>query len=333
MSNPVSQIKIGAMQKVLLGGLLIMGIKVIAYFLSHSNAVLTDALESIINIVTGIFALYSLYFASQPKDEDHPYGHGKIELLSAGFEGGLIFISGMLMIVKSIYGFFHPALVHSLDIAAVLSIAAGAANYFMGKYLVVLGKKHQSVLMVADGKHLISDTISSIGLVIGLLVIYFTNLLWLDNLIAILFGIFILFTGYKLLKESITGLLDEADYENLGKLIKVLNEHRKEKWIDMHNLRVLKYGHTLHIDAHITLPWYDNLEDTHREVISVEQIIKTHLHEDIEFFIHSDPCIPSSCAICSISGCTSRNATFEHKLEWTLKNLLPDKKHSISDLS
>jgi cation diffusion facilitator family transporter len=149
----------------------------------------------------------------------------------------------------------------------------------MGKYLIGLGKKHQSIIMTADGKHLISDTVSSIGLVIGLLVIHLTKLLWLDHVIAILFGVFIFYTGYKLLKQSITGLLDEADYENLEKLIVVLNENRSKKWIDMHNLRVLKYGHTLHIDAHITLPWYDNLENTHHEVIAVENLIKDKIPE------------------------------------------------------
>jgi cation diffusion facilitator family transporter len=317
LKNSVSKLKINAMQKVLLGGIIIMSLKLLAYFLTHSNAVLTDALESIINIITGIFALFSLYYASQPKDEDHPYGHGKIELLSAGFEGGLIFISGVLIIAKSIYSFFQPSTIHSLDIAAILSFIAGSANFIMGKYLVGLGKTHQSVVMVADGKHLISDTISSIGLVIGLLVIHFTGLLWLDCVIAIFFGGFILFTGFKLLKESITGLLDEADYKNLENLMLVLNEHRKEKWIDIHNLRVLKYGHTLHIDAHITLPWYDNLENTHYEVIAVENLIKEKIHEEIEFFIHSDPCVPNSCGICSI--------------DWTLKNLLPNRKHSLKD--
>lgn len=330
MPNIASQLKIKAMQKVLFGGLIVMSIKVITYFLTHSNAVLTDALESIINIVTGIFALFSLYYAAQPKDEDHPYGHGKIELLSAGFEGGLIFISGILIIGKSVYGFFQPATIHSLDIAALLSMIAGAANFIMGKYLISLGKKHQSILMIADGKHLISDTISSIGLVVGLLVIHFTNLLWLDHVIAIIFGSFIFYTGFSLLKQSINGLLDEADYENLEKLIKVLNENRSNKWIDIHNLRVLKYGHTLHIDAHITLPWYDNLENTHFEVNAVERIIKEKIHEDIEFFIHSDPCIPSSCAICSIADCKVRSNAFEQKLDWTLKNLLPDRKHSLN---
>jgi cation diffusion facilitator family transporter len=329
VSLNASQLKINAMQKVLLGGLIVMSIKVLTYFLTHSNAVLTDALESIINIITGVFALFSLYYASKPKDEDHPYGHGKIELLSAGFEGGLIFISGMLIIGKSVYGFFQPAAIHSLDLAALLSMVAGAANFVMGKYLVNLGKKHKSLIMVADGKHLLSDTVSSVGLVIGLLLIHFTNLLWLDHVIAIIFGGFIFYTGFKLLKQSITGLLDEADYENLAKLIIVLNEHRREKWIDIHNLRVLKFGHTLHIDAHITLPWYDNLENTHYEVVSVEQLIKEKIHEEIEFFIHSDPCIPSSCAICSIANCKVRSNPFEQKLDWTLKNLLPDRKHSL----
>lgn len=331
MRSEQSSIKIAAMKRVLIGSVVIMAIKTSTYFLTHSNAVLTDALESIINIVTGAFALYSLHYASKPKDANHPYGHGKIELLSAGFEGGLICITGVLIIAKSIYGFLKPIQIHSLDVAAVLSLLAGGANYLMGKYLIKLGKQHQSVVMTADGKHLIADTISSIGLVVGLLIIHLTGLLWLDHAIAIIFGLFILYTGYQLLKQSINGLLDEADYYNLKKLIWILNKNRKQKWIDMHNLRVLKYGHTLHIDAHITLPWYDNLEDTHHEVIAVENLLKEQLHEDIEFFIHSDPCIPNSCGICSIADCKYRHATFEKRLEWTLENLLPNKKHVVQE--
>lgn len=321
--------QISAMKKVLAGGIIIMIIKVAAYFISHSNAVLTDALESIINIVAGVFAIFSLHFAMQPKDENHPYGHGKIELLSAGFEGGLILISGILIIMKSIYGFFHPHLLKGLTLAAFLSFITGAANYIMGKYLINLGKKYQSIIMVADGKHLISDTVTSIGLLLGLLLIYFTNINWIDNVMAILFGALIIYTGFKLVKQSVTGLLDEADYEKLENVIQVLNENRNEKWIDIHNLRVLKYGNTLHIDAHITLPWYDNLEESHEEVSAVEQLLKAKIHDKMEFFIHSDPCIESSCPICPLSNCAYRKAIFQTKLNWTLNNLLPDKKHTI----
>ncbi len=321
--------KIATMRRMLLFSILLMGIKFAAYIITHSNAILTDALESIINVVAGAFALFSIYYGSMPKDKNHPYGHGKIEYLSVGVEGGLIIIAGGSIFVKSIIGFFHPTIIHSLDIGVYFSAFAGFCNYLMGTYLIKKGGVHNSSLMIADGKHLITDTVSSIGLIIGLAVIYFTNLLWLDNVIAIIFGMYILYAGYKLLKESITSLLDEADYVQLNKVVEILNKHRAEKWIDMHNLRVLKYGSHLHIDAHITLPWYDNLELSHREVTAVENLITEKLKGEVEFFIHADPCLPASCPICPIQTCKVRKHPFVKRLDWTLENMLPDQKHRL----
>jgi cation diffusion facilitator family transporter len=330
MISEVNNTKIKTMRLMLIFSIVLMVIKFAAYIITHSNAILTDALESIINVVAGGFALFSIYYASLPKDENHPYGHGKIEFLSVGIEGGLILIAGGAIILKSVMAFFHPTQVNSLDIGLYISVFAGACNFFMGTYLKKKGKQHNSALMIADGKHLLSDTVSSIGLVVGLIVIYFTKLYWLDNIVAILFGAFIFHTGYKLLKESVNNLLDEADYVQLDKVIKILNDNRREKWIDMHNLRVLKYGAHLHIDAHITLPWYDKLEDSHTEVTAVENLIKEKLEGEVEFFIHADPCLPSSCPICPIINCAFRKAENVKRLDWTLENLLPDKKHVLN---
>lgn len=317
------------MLRILIIGILLMIVKFVAFFITRSNAILTDALESIINIVAGAFALYSLHFSSQPKDQDHPYGHGKIEYLSSGLEGGLVILSGVAIIIKSAYSFFYPVQLQSLDVGLYITLSTGVCNYFMGSYLIRHGKINQSTAMIADGKHLMSDTISSLGIVIGLVIIYFTKLYWLDNILAILAGIYICYMGYSLLKESVTNLLDEADVEKLDLVIEILNKSRREKWIDMHNLRVLKYGLHLHVDAHITLPWYDNLEDSHTEVALVENLIKKQLGAELEFFIHADPCLPSSCPICVVQNCPVRKAEFVKRLEWTLENMLPDKKHRL----
>lgn len=322
--------KIQSLRLTLMFSLLLMAIKFFAYFSTQSNAILTDALESIINVIAGGFALFSISYASKPSDADHPYGHGKIEFLSAGFEGGLVLIAGIYMIIKACYNFFHPVEIHSLDIGIYLSGFAGICNYFMGMFLIRRGKKFSSILMIADGKHLISDTISSLGLIIGLTVIYFTKITWLDNLVAILFGAFILYTGYSLIRESVTGLLDEADEEKINYLIDVLNKNRREKWIDIHNLRILKYGSRLHIDCHLTLPWYETLEESHQQVSLVEQLIRQDMGNEVEFFIHSDPCVPpSSCEICQLHDCKMRKANFKTKLEWKMQNMLPDKKHGL----
>lgn len=329
MISEANKVKIKIMRTMLFFSIVLMVFKFTAFIITHSNSILTDALESIINVVAGGFALYSIYISSIPKDENHPYGHGKIEYLSAGLEGGLIVIAGSGIIIKSAFDFFHPKEIHSIDIGLYFTLFAGLCNFFMGSYLLKNGKKNNSALMIADGKHLLTDTISSVGVVVGLVVIFFTKIYWLDNVVAIIFGLFIFYTGFKLLKQSLNSLLDEADYEKLNQIIEILNSNRNAKWIDIHNLRVLKYGSHLHIDAHITLPWYDNLEETHKEVTSVEQLIKEKTEREVELFIHADPCLPKSCSICMIDGCLHRKNIFVKKLEWNFNNMLPDKKHEL----
>lgn len=307
-----------------------MGIKFIAYFITNSVAVLSDALESIINIIAGAFALFSIQYASKPKDADHPYGHGKIENLSAGFEGALIFIAGFSIIGKGIYSFFFPPVLQKLDFGIALAGFAGLCNFIMGSYLIRKGKDFNSLTMIADGKHLISDMVSSVGVIAGLALVYFTHILWIDNVIAIVLGGIIIFTGFKLINESVTNLLDKADIEKLNQLIYILNKNRRKKWIDIHNLRILKYGTHLHIDGHLTLPWYDLLEESHKELIAIEKIVKENLGDEIEFFIHADPCPPSSCPLCIMDNCEYRKSPFVKRIEWTIENLLPDSKHKIS---
>lgn len=321
--------KVRIMRLILLFSVLLMALKFYAWWLTKSNAILTDALESIVNVVAGSFALFSIIYASRPRDEDHPYGHGKIEFVSAGFEGALVLLAGGAIIYEAIMGFIKPHPIASADIGAYLSAASGLANFGMGYFLVKRGKKQHSALMQANGKHLISDTVSSIGLVIGMLLIFFTGLTWIDNALAIAFGLYIFYTGFKIVRESLGNLLDEQDKEKIDELIKVVNVNRRPIWIDLHNLRVLKYGSGLHVDAHITLPWYLSLEKAHDEVDAVEKLISKEIGAEMEFFIHADPCLPRSCPICSIHECEFRKAPYEKTLPWTEANMLPDRKHGI----
>ena len=184
--------KIRIMQVVLAVSILLTAIKFFAYYLTHSNSVLTDALESIVNVLTGAFALFSLYYAAKPKDEDHPYGHGKIEHLSAGFEGGMIVLAGSAMIYEGISAFFDKPEIHQADTGIYLTILAGAVNFFLGKYLVAKGKKEHSPALSGEGKHLMSDAWSSIAIVVSLTLVYFTKLFVIDYAMSILMGIYIL---------------------------------------------------------------------------------------------------------------------------------------------
>lgn len=322
-------IKIKAIRIVLIAGAVIMLLKFVAFFVTHSNAILSDALESIINVVAGAFAYYSLWLAAKPKDVDHPYGHGKIEFISAGFEGGLILLTGIIIIGKSVINIFHPIEIHQLDIGAGIAAVAGMGNYFLGSFLIRTGEKHKSITLVADGKHLLSDTWSSIGLIAGVVLIYITGYVWLDNVFAILFGLIIIYTGYRLVRKSLAGLMDEADTTILNDVVQVLNDNRDPNWIDIHNLRIQQYGSSFHIDCHITLPWYHDLKTSHDELKKMEDLIMQKFHHKVELFIHPDPCLPFSCSLCQITDCPVRQNPFKHKVEWTLENVMLNAKHQL----
>lgn len=306
-----------------------MLVKFIAFFITHSNAILSDALESIINVVAGAFAYYSLRVAAKPKDMDHPYGHGKIEFISAGFEGGLILLAGIIIIGKSVINMIHPVEIDRLEVGAILATLAGVANFVLGRFLIRTGETYKSITLVADGKHLQSDTWSSLGLVLGVILIYFTGWVWLDNVFAIGFGAVIIFTGYKLVRKSLAGLMDEADETIINDVIHVLNEHRNESWIDIHNLRILQYGSSYHIDCHITLPWYNDLKTSHDELKNIEDLVTAKFHDKVELFIHPDPCLPFSCSVCQLKQCNVRQRPFEYKIEWTSANVIRNEKHHL----
>ncbi len=326
-----SRSKINTMKLVLAISFILMALKFLAWYLTNSNAILTDAIESIVNILAGSFALYSLYYAAKPKDEDHPYGHGKIEFLSSGVEGGMVTLAGIAMLIKGIISIFAPYELHNLDMGLVISAFSGIVNYVLARVLIKKGTELHSTTMVADGKHLLTDTWSSVGLVIGLILIYFTQLFWIDYVITIGLGILIIFTGINLVKESIFNLLDKADYGKIEHVIKVLNDKRRESWIDIHNLRVVKYGSVVHVDCHMTLPWYYTLEESHKEVDDLDKLATKEFSHEIEFFIHADPCLPKSCSVCIMPDCKVRKHDLVEKLEWNMANVLPDAKHSLSD--
>jgi cation diffusion facilitator family transporter len=301
----------------------------VAFWVTRSVAILTDALESTVNVIAGFIGLYSLYIAAKPRDEDHPYGHGKAEFLSAAVEGTLIIVAGLVIIYESIQNFIHPQQLQQLDSGILLVAVTAIVNYIVGYISIKRGTKNNSLALVASGKHLQSDTYSTLGIIAGLLLIRFTKLAWLDGVTAITFACIIIYTGYHILRDSLAGIMDEADRELLQQMLKVLNAHRRPYWIDLHNLRVIKYGGQLHIDCHLTLPWYLNVVEAHEEVEALGNLIKREFGNVFELFVHTDPCLDFSCSICTHATCTVRKRVFQKQIPWTMENVLQDKKHSL----
>ncbi len=327
--TPNSKQKIFVQSFTLFIGVIILVVKFFAFFKTNSNAVLTDALESIINIVAGGFGLYSLYIAAKPNDEDHPYGHGKIEFISASIEGTLILTAGIAMIIKSTYNLFKPIEISRLDIGLVLIFISGIINFILGRIAQKSGEKNSSLTLIASGEHLKADAYTSIGLLVGLGFIYLTDYFWIDNIVAILMGLLIIYNGFKILKKSVAGIMDEADFYLLDKVVVQLNSNRKENWMDIHNLRIIKFGDKIHIDCHTTIPWYFNANEVHEELKLVEENIKQIIPNNLETFIHADPCLPKSCKSCYKADCNFRQSPFEQRIEWTLENVMKNEKHFL----
>jgi len=308
---------------------LLLILKFTAYYITHSVAILTDAMESIVNVVAGFIGLYSLYLSAKPRDENHPYGHGKAEFLSAAVEGTLILSAGTVIIYKSVANLITPAGVQQVDYGIYLVALSAVINYAFGYLSVRKGKKNNSLALVASGKHLISDSYSTFGIIAGLLLLYFTKQEWIDSAVAIVFGIIIIYTGYHIIRNSIAGIMDEADKKLLTRIVALLNSNRQVNWVDLHNLRIIKYGTILHLDCHLTVPWYLNVHEAHREIDSLANLVKNEFGGQVELFVHSDGCLPFSCRICNKTDCRERQYTFEHRVEWTLENILQNKKHQL----
>lgn len=298
-----------------------------AYFLTHSNAILTDAAESIVNVLASSFAFYSIYLATLPKDENHPYGHGKVEFFSAFVEGVLIAIAGLIIIFKSSYDLIVPREIHQLLDGAIIIGITGVINLLVGYYLINTGKKHRSLTLEADGKHLLTDAVTSGGLVIGILLIKVTEIYWLDSVISILLGFYIVYSGYKLTRKSVGGLMDESNVELVETIVGILQNNRHNSWIDVHNLRAQQYGSDLHIDCHLTLPYYYDLNQVHTEISSIDHLINGNADRSTELFIHADPCLPECCNYCKLNDCPVRQEAFAGEIGWNVENATKNKRH------
>ncbi len=309
-------------------GIILFLVKLYAWYQTNSVAILTDALESTINVIAGLIGLYSLYLSSLPRDQNHPYGHGKVEFISASLEGALISIAGVVIIYEAINKLQNPHTVEQLNLGLILVAFTAVINYILGFYAIKKGKKNNSLALIASGKHLQTDTYSTIGIIIGLIILYFTKIAWIDSVTALIFAGFIIYTGYKILRESISGIMDETDELLLKEVVGFLNEERRPNWIDLHNLRIIKYGSTLHFDCHMTVPWYFNIEEGHKEVDALEATVINHFGDRIELFVHLDACKEYSCKICTKTECPVRQHPFEEKVEWTIENVSLNKKHN-----
>ncbi|WP_170180197.1 cation diffusion facilitator family transporter [Desulfoglaeba alkanexedens] len=308
--------RVAAMTGSLLVGLMLMAAKFYVYRLTHSSAVLSDALESIINVIASGFALGSVIFSAKPPDTGHPYGHGKIEYFSAGFEGALIILAAFGIFRTAWPQILHPHPLPHLELGLVLLLGTSAANLILGIVLVRVGKKTVSLAVLADGRHVLTDVITSIGVLAGLLLVRLTGWYWMDGAVAAVLGLHILVSGGRLVKTSFSGLMDAADLSLLDEIAALIARHRKETWIDVHRLRAWRAGERLFVDFHLILPRNLPLHAAHTEVKALEGIFRERFGAMVEVMIHVDPCSDPQCQVCAESGCGLRKHPTHHQYLW-----------------
>ncbi len=309
-------------------GITLMIVKFGAWYLTGSVSILTDALESIVNVVAAVIGLYALYLTSKPKDSDHPYGHGKVELISSSIEGTMIVFAGLIIIFEAIQHLINPSSVSTLEIGLILIAITAVLNYTVGYLAIKKGEKNRSIALVASGKHLCSDTYSSIGIIFGLVLMYIFQSMgfdvwWMDSAIAMIFGLIIFYTGAKVVKESMDGVMDRRDLELVSEVAVLIKDHRHEHWVDVHDLRITKYGPMIHLDAHIILPRYMTVEQQYEEIKEVRSAISEKFGDVLDIVIMCEPCNDSHCHICNMD-CSHRSCKKDREKDWTLDSITDD---------
>ncbi len=317
----------------LIAGILLFLMKLTAWWISGSVAVLSDALESIVNIIAAAVSLYALYLSSLPADRNHPYGHGKIEFLSSGAEGTMIILAALGIMYEAVLNFFQGHPLRETGTGLYIVAFAAAANYLLGWYSIRQGRRSHSPVLISGGKHLQSDTWTTLGIIAGLLLIQLTGLEWIDSIVALLLSLLLLKTGYSIIRKAVTGIMDEADDALLEELVNTLNEHRSRHWIDLHNLRIIRYGSVYHVDCHLTVPWYFNVHLAHKEVEQLNARVLEHFGTSVEMFVHTDGCLPSSCAVCGLSACPERRQAQSGTVVWDIHNITANRKHGADSLN
>jgi cation diffusion facilitator family transporter len=291
--------------------------KLVAWRVTGSAALMSDALESLINIVTSSFSLYAVWLSAQPRDADHPYGHGKVEYLAASVEGALIAAAGTTILIVAVPRLWLPAQLHALDVGLWASATIALAALVSGELIARAGRRLESLTVESDGLHLRSDGLTTSGAFVSLLVVHFTGWIWLDAATACVMAVWLGVSGVGIVRRAVGGLMDEAVPDLLEVIAGRLEELRQPGWLTPHHTKVHRHGQYVHIDMHLVLPRFWTLEQAHEVSLHVEQALRDEFSARSDIMTHLEPCRPSACSECDMSECPVRSAPFTSRPAWT----------------
>ncbi len=265
--------------------------KLTAYFLTHSAALLSDAVESVVHGAATSFAAFSLWYAAQPADANHPYGHRRIAYFSAGFEGALVLAAALAVIWSGLVGLIHGTDLRHLGLGFTIAAALTLVNLVLGLVLVRVGRKHNALILVSNGKHVLADVLTTGAAIIGVGLVLLTGREWLDPLAALFIGVVIMVSGVRLLRTSFAGLMDHVDPELMQGLVAGLQLQVRDRVITgFHQLRCRRTDDEIWVDVHVLIPGELSLAEAHVRVTQVENAIRPLFPQDtVHITTHLEP--------------------------------------------
>lgn len=270
-------------------GLLMLVMKVYAYLITGSAAIFSDAAESVVHNVAVAFALFSLWYAGRPADRSHPYGHEKINYFSAGFEGSLIVLAAVYIIYEAVHKWRAGLVLEHLTAGIWFTVAAAVINGALGAFLVWRGRASGSLIIESNGQHVLTDSWTSLGVVVGLLLARVTGWLPFDPLCAIAVAANIVWSGVRLMHRSVGGLLDAADPAVEAAVREVLEEEARQYGVQFHELKHRRAGRTVWIELHLLFPDETALWLAHAQATEIEDAITRRLGADVRVTTHLEP--------------------------------------------
>lgn len=294
----------------LVASLFIMACKFVAFQVSGSQAIFSDAAESGVNVVAALLALVVISQAFKPADSNHPYGHGKMEFFSAAFEGGLIACAAIAIFIQAIMALIHGNEVEDLGLGLVLIGVGGLLNLVLGLYLKKVGTEAQSKALLASSAHVLSDLWTSLGIIVGLCLYWVTGWSWVDPLIALVVAFFLIYAGVKIVLEAFRDLLDGTDNGLVESLAAHVERYRLPGMIQIHRARILRSGNFHHIDAHLVVPQFWDVAKAHEKTEKFTKKMMEKYPYDGEVCFHIDPCRMAYCRSCECSRCPIRKEEF-----------------------
>jgi cation diffusion facilitator family transporter len=266
-----------------------IGLKSSAYLLTGSVGLLSDALESGVNLIAAVVALSMITLAERPADEEHSYGHSKAEYFSSGVEGGLIIFAAASIIWIAVPRLIHPQALENINIGLLISVGASFINLGVARVLLVAGRKSNSITLEADGKHLMIDVWTSAGVLIGIALVKITGLMVLDPLVALVVAANIVWAGYRLTRSSALGLLDTAIPQEERDQLKILLEKYRSQDIQYHSLLTRQSGQRKFVALHILVPGAWTVQKGHNALEKIESDIRNHFQGPVTVFTHLEP--------------------------------------------